>query len=652
MQANIELSLLVHKGPGGFVLPGGSLSGIISSRGLVGSLSPLSTDRKGLTEPFPPETGCMDAETLQYPPNIDHPVQGAAASRGEWLVRLALAGLVLLVMVPLLVHGRFPTNVADTSRYVCLLKLFRQAVEHGVVFPRWLPTLGGGYGCPTFVFYQPLFFYLALPFSYLPGVRDTVAVYLAVAAAASVGVIALYRLGRVLGGRHGGLFAAALFVLTPYLYVNLYVRGDFSELTAMLLAPAAVYYAALLARQVAEGKRAAWAAAKLAVSLVLVLFAHPATAMFLWPSCLVLALTAAVGLERRFRVRCSIWVVSAFAWAALLGSSYWWPVLSLRGLVGLERATEGVFLASRNVVYPWQLFSRTWGFGAAQMSLQLGLPHFLLACAGVWLGRRQRFLWGALACYLLLIVMMLPVSRPVWDSVGLLRLVQFPWRILSVVATLQAVCCLGWACAGDRKGLGQRSLLAGLVLATALFHANQFRAGPEPAGWARQSFRQVDDWADTYLREITHEYQTFGGVHEFLPLRAKCSAISPLGDRALVELQPAGELRELAGNNPHRLRYQVVCRVPTKVLINQWYFPGWVVRINGCKVSAADLAASATPDGRMSLSFPVASDVRLEAYYGGPPGGRWRAFLLIAGTAVFFLGAWRLERGKPSGGES
>ena len=130
MQANIELSLLVHKitlgkrqeprrgprpgGPRGFILPGGSLSGIISSRGLVGSLSPLSRDRKGLAEPFHPETRCMDADRLQYPPNIDHPVQGAAASRGEWLVRLALAGVVLFVMVPLLVHGRFPTNVADT----------------------------------------------------------------------------------------------------------------------------------------------------------------------------------------------------------------------------------------------------------------------------------------------------------------------------------------------------------------------------------------------------------------------------------------------------------------------------------------------------------------------------------------------------------
>ena len=74
----------------------------------------------------------------------------------------------------------------------------------------------------------------------------------------------------------------------------------------------------------------------------------------------------------------------------------------------------------------------------------------------------------------------------------------------------------------------------------------------------------------------------------------------------------------------------------TRILINQFYFPGWIVRINGQTVPRSVLEAELTPDGRMTVPVHVTTACTLDAFYGGPPGA-WPRFLLIAlGTAVFF----------------
>ena len=151
----------------------------------------------------------------------------------ERAIPALLIALSLVPLSPLLVSGTWPVS-HEISRYIVLLDGFRDAFLHGILYPRWLPDLFGGYGYPTFCFYQPGFFYAALPFSFLPG-YPLVTMYLALLLLFSLGTVGIYKLCAELSGRTVGLLCAALFVLTPYLYVNLYVRGDLSELAAMLL---------------------------------------------------------------------------------------------------------------------------------------------------------------------------------------------------------------------------------------------------------------------------------------------------------------------------------------------------------------------------------------------------------------------------------
>jgi hypothetical protein len=60
-------------------------------------------------------------------------------------------------------------NSQSGLRYAYLLDHFCDAFRHGMVYPRWLPNAFGGYGYPTFVYYQPGFFFWCLPLGLLLG---------------------------------------------------------------------------------------------------------------------------------------------------------------------------------------------------------------------------------------------------------------------------------------------------------------------------------------------------------------------------------------------------------------------------------------------------------------------------------------------------
>jgi len=119
------------------------------------------------------------------------------------------------------------SRTADTR--AALVEHFTQALLGGQWWPRWLPEINGGRGYPTFVFYQPLLFFLAVPFRLLTG-NPVDGLWAATAVLLGLGAIGCYRLCLAEGARVFGVFAGLLFLLTPYLAVNWLVRGDLSEL--------------------------------------------------------------------------------------------------------------------------------------------------------------------------------------------------------------------------------------------------------------------------------------------------------------------------------------------------------------------------------------------------------------------------------------
>jgi hypothetical protein len=200
-------------------------------------------------------------------------------------------------------------------------------------------------------------------------------------------------------------------------------------------------------------------------------------------------------------------------WGAAVSSPYWFTVFQMRPHVALERATEGYFVAGNHVVYLPQLFSPTWEFGTSvpgpgdTMPFTLGLPHFLLALVGAWLGRRDRIMNVALAAYVILIALMLPLSAGLWNAIDLLRLVQFPWRLLAVIATVQLILSLGCA---KRPAW----LLGVCVLIIAVTGYRQFSIK-----WTSVSIQAASQLAEEEARNASNGFLKYAVSGEFDPKR-------------------------------------------------------------------------------------------------------------------------------------
>ncbi|MFC1657872.1 hypothetical protein ACFL1D_00650 [Candidatus Omnitrophota bacterium] len=541
--------------------------------------------------------------------------------------------VAFFVLTPMIVPRTWPVSHEGT-RYIILLDYFKDAVSKGVLYPRWLPDAYGGYGYPLFLFYQPGLFFAALPFYFLPGC-PLYSMYIFLIFLFFAGGVGAYKLCKELSGHLTGLVCSILFLLTPYLYVNLYVRGDLSELMAMLLCPWPVFFLVMLKKRIQQGSQLLWSTFGIAFSVVMIIISHPAVSMFFLVIFSIIAIYFSLdmgGLRIAFLSRAAVSVMLG----AILSSPYWFTIFQMKNYVNLEPAFSGSYYSAElHTVYPLQLFSRFWGFGPSNintpadgMSFQLGLPHFILATAGFFFGRKKRIIQVSYALYIAFIFLMTQAASALWKEFLFLRYVQFPWRILSVTALLQVICISGLkkiipAGMPIRRAVIIISALLGVV---ALWHSNQF-----------QISKGIDACRELRLdREHRLErFQTYSVLSEFIPKTALGKRIAlPRGDNPMLVLNPPGEIKEIKGNSKYRIRYQINCEVPTDVLINQVYMPGWRVIVDGEDIPASELERHLTIDGRMQFSLLPREEIIVQAFYDGPPG--WRVRNLLIG--VIFLG--------------
>ncbi len=550
---------------------------------------------------------------------------------------LAVVAIAAIPMAPLVLAGGFP-ETHELIRYPALLLHFHEAQAAGLLYPRWLPHLAGGYGYPTFVFYQPLYFFVASALVPVSLGSPSLAVWVACFLFAAIGTAGVYRLARLFADVPASLFVSVLYAVTPYRFVDLYVRGDVSEFAAIELVPWVLYCLALLLRHAGERKPLLGPAAGLAASLAVVVLAHPLIALPAWVASFLLLAVLVPLAPLGARLRFGVTGTAAFVLALVVSSIYWYPVFQLRHLVHADKAFEGVYEASLHVVYWQQLFDRTYEFGASTiadandgMSFQLGLPHFLLATIGAWLGRRQRLIVAAYALYLAMILLMLPPSAPLWKHVGLLKPFQFPWRLLGVIAALQAACLIGWQFVRFQEAENRRLrnlLFILLAAAAALWHSNQLRVQ------GSVDFATADTLSREMFRLSPHQWQTFANVDEFLP-RTASAPRSYRGAGPLMNLD-GGIASPGADHSPYYLRYEVRSSSQARATIQQFYFPGWRVFVNGAAVPPEILEQNLAENGRIGIELPACPNgCSLEAWYAGPPGNRLRWAIAAAAVLVF-----------------
>ncbi len=212
---------------------------------------------------------------------------------------------------------------SDTEAAVIRLAMLDHQVQRGVFYPRIVPEFATGLGYPLYSFYSLVSFYLGEMF-HLLGLDYANALIAAAMALMLIGSFGVYLLARDLFGREQGwaaLLAAVVYIYSPYLLLNVYVRGGFPEVGGQAMLPWAIWSVRRLVTADRPGTYvliAALSLAALAVSHILTLFlAVPFLAGY----------AVVVWWQSGHDARRLAWIAAGVAAGAGLSAFFWLPLI-------------------------------------------------------------------------------------------------------------------------------------------------------------------------------------------------------------------------------------------------------------------------------------------------------------------------------------
>ncbi|MEW5719721.1 MAG: 6-pyruvoyl-tetrahydropterin synthase-related protein, partial [Chloroflexota bacterium] len=156
--------------------------------------------------------------------------------------RVRLVLLLVTATLPAIIFLWQDGYFASSDGMIHLYRLFEldRALHEGVLFPRWFPLSGFGYGLPVLNYYPPLTYYFAEAF-HLAGVGYIAAIKLTIAASFVIAAFSMFLFAREWLNEGAAFVAAIAYTYSPYLLSDAYVRGNFPEMLAISVLPFALW---------------------------------------------------------------------------------------------------------------------------------------------------------------------------------------------------------------------------------------------------------------------------------------------------------------------------------------------------------------------------------------------------------------------------
>ena len=570
-------------------------------------------------------------------------------------VRVTLVIAAVLVALPavwLLITRGLPTIADDTPVHLMRLFVFDQHVRQGEWLPRWIPDLYTGYGYPLFHFYAPAMYYVAETL-HLSGLGQATAYGWSYVLAVVFGAVGAAFLGSDLYTAPAGfdrqrehtslaprpstfwpgLLAAAMYTYASYLLANVYVRGAFGEIGAQALLPWLFW---VLRRMMLSPRRVPSIALG-AVLLALLAMTHTITLLLALPWLVGYAAVLALALQRAGR---SAWKslgvpATAAALAALLSAAIWLPQLTERNALSASAWSTQLLLEN---LWRWRDFVtldlRFRAVDGGQTPYQLSAIQAILLLLGLLFTRRRNAEWWLWVAILAICgALVSPLSAPLWANIHALAIIQFPWRLLSIMGLAVAIIGAGTATAfltDTARAVGTGLLVAFVVITQAP------RADETP-------FLTIPNDITLSLAAVNRFEQAepaYGAGYddEFLPRWVNLAVLQ----NPALPLPGLAAGARVAGSTPTRAGLAITNEgtAPLLLTLSQFYFPGWHVALDDGPLQAAQPDATT---GLLSADIPVGQHTVQMRRTASTPA-QAGAVLAIVGLAVLVIALFRSAR--------
>lgn len=571
-------------------------------------------------------------------------IKGRRIFRSASFLLFILVPLLSLVAIQPILTGILPWRGDGLLHLVRLAELER-AVRVGVLFPRWSPGLGYGFGFPLFHYYAPFSYYVGL-------MPRLVGFSLPVSLALSyVGALSVLGWGVALWAKDvwrdwlGVLTAVFATLYAPYILYNSYHRAALAELWGLawlVLVLWAVNRAINdFGLMIDDSSRTKFGVQIpnlifIAVFYGLLILSHNITAMIGTPLIVGYAIFLLIG-KRPFnlqsfgtlRTGSLIFIILGLLLGLGLSAFFWLPAFFERDLVQIENLTATSGFTYRNHFLTW-IEVLAWPQTAVPLQVNPPIPRSLswpvVALAILaWLPIKRLKIEGlkvqrlgltiaALVCLL----MVLPWSQPLWEAIGLLAFVQFPWRFLGPVSIFLAML----AGLGAMQLFTRRSSEAvvnrpkfhyllfvsvtSLILLFALPWLFPSRAHTLPTDMSP---------AATIQFEVETGWLGTTAAADYLPRDVQALPVPDNGRSGLTATQLADGLRVqdwVMDFTSVRFNYESDAPVP--MVFHQFLFPGWQAVVDDVPV---ELVPS-DPEGLITAVLPTGEHI-FELTFGSTP---------------------------------
>lgn len=460
----------------------------------------------------------------------------------------------------------------DGEGHIIRMFEFNNAIEDGHFPVRWSKRLNWGLGYPFFNFNYPLPYYT----SYLMhkaglGLLDAFKIILAISFPLSGFFTFLWLKNHFskIESIIGGLF----YTLIPYHFVNVYVRGNLGETLALTIVPLNFYLVNRLNKKLNLNN-----VILLGLCLSAVILSHNISALLFLPVILI------YGLLLNFRKGYLKLLIYAFILPVVITCFFWLPALFDKQFITIDQKFPLYYLKHfpdlKDLIYS------AWGYGGSkvgpgQMSVQIGLLHLMIFIGSLFALiisfkkiTQKKMAVFFLGLAFLAFLLMLEVSKPVWDTVKPVQYLQFPWRLLAVLA-LAISFLAGFTLSLVFKIVSKKiSLLVLIVITFALLFLNRNH-------WRANEYYQLPDyWFEDKPYNST---TTVDGEHtpkwqlEDMPLEtARFEVVSGKAEVKSFEWK----------TNYHV--FEIDSQTNSIILDRTVYFPGWAVYIDGKEVEHID----------------------------------------------------------------
>jgi len=576
-------------------------------------------------------------------------------SRAKLDPGLILSLLVALFAIWPLLSSGLP-NTADGPIHFYRAVDMQQAWADGVFYPRWSANLALGYGTPLFNFAPPLLYTLMMLLSSL-GIDLAMAMKLVVVLFILLSAVGMYVLARDTLGPRAGLVAAAAYLYAPYRLRELYIQGNYAQFLALSLYPLVLwcYFEVIRTGKIRYmiGGGVAYAALFLSHNISVMIFSPLLLAYVLfW-----------VGTNRKWIAVRDVAISGCLGLG--LSAFFWLPAFYEQRWLQIAQITKGHFDFRLHFVTLRELFAPyvalDYSAVNVHLPLSLGLAPLILgivALVGVlWMrngaGRQRELLVFSALVLVVGVFMMLPLSTPLWEHLPLLKLTEFPWRLLGVAAVPLALLAGGSVHCFDRL-VPQRIAPAVPAVGVACILIPSFFYLFPHQPFADLSHATVGDITAYELRTRAFGTTSAG---EFLPMwTTQHPTDSPMVadyaagrppeklDRSV--LPPAVKADE-RGRGYLWNEYAFASDKPFVVRFNTLWYPGWETHIDGTPAASSP----SSPQGLIELEVPAGEHV-VRVSFGSIPvrrlaNGISLVTLLLCIALVIRGGRW--FRGEPAG---